>query len=127
MSTTASYAPFRIPAAAWTRALGLPLANPPVARSDGEPLIDDGAWGGVPIGGLGSGSIGRTHGGDFARWHLDIGRHRFAPSSVCQFSLFVERQDGSRESHVLSTLRPADGHGWTWDYPMGAGTYAALF
>ncbi|MEA2621969.1 MAG: non-lysosomal glucosylceramidase, partial [Chloroflexota bacterium] len=75
----------RIPSAAWRRALGQPLENPGHPRvSQPEPLIDDGAWGGVPVGGLGSGSIGRTHGGDFARWHLEVGRHRFAPSELCQ-------------------------------------------
>ena len=28
---------------------------------------------------------------------------------------------------MLSTLRPDDDHGWSWDYPVGAGEYAALF
>ncbi|MEA2622405.1 MAG: non-lysosomal glucosylceramidase, partial [Chloroflexota bacterium] len=72
-----------IPAAAWRRRLGEPLADVGHVRVS-DPLIDDGAWGGVPVGGLGSGSIGRTHGGDFARWHLEVGRHRFAPSELCQ-------------------------------------------
>ncbi|MBA2381273.1 MAG: hypothetical protein H0V73_04105, partial [Chloroflexi bacterium] len=41
-------------------------------------MIDDGEWAGVPIGGLGTGSIGRTFRGDFGRWHLEVGKHRFA-------------------------------------------------
>ncbi|MEA2622399.1 MAG: non-lysosomal glucosylceramidase, partial [Chloroflexota bacterium] len=60
-------------------------------------------------------------------WHLEVGRHRFAPSELCQFSLYVERADGSRESHVLSTLRPDETQGWSFDYPLAAGEYAALF
>ena len=81
----------------------------------------------MPIGGFGAGSIGRTHGGDFARWHLRVGQHRFRPVPACQFSLFVERADGRRESHVLSTLRPDELDAWTWDLPVGAGTYHGLF
>jgi non-lysosomal glucosylceramidase len=116
----------RIPEAAWGRGIGVPLANPPHPRV-AMPMIDDGAWGGVPVGGLGSGSIGRTHGGDFARWHLEVGTHRFRSAAACQFSVYWERADGSRGSHVLSTLRPDELGAWNWDMPVGAGTYAALF
>jgi len=45
----------------------------------------------VPLGGLGAGSIGRTHRGDFARWHLDVGRHRFETIPADQFSVYVAR------------------------------------
>jgi non-lysosomal glucosylceramidase len=88
-----------------------------------KPMIDDGPWAGVPIGGLGSGAIGRTQRGDFARWHLRVGQHVYRPMPACGFSVFV---DG--EAHVLSTLRPQDGPtAWNWDLPDGAGTYRALF
>ena len=51
---------------AWRRPIGLPYGGPERARQDADPpLIDDGPWGGVPLGGLGAGSIGRTHRGDF--------------------------------------------------------------
>jgi non-lysosomal glucosylceramidase len=116
----------RIPEAAWSRGIGEPLADPPRPRVD-IPMLDDGAWGGVPVGGFGSGSIGRTDGGDFARWHLEVGRHRFRPVAACQFSVFWERPDGSCGSHVLSTLRPEELGAWNWDLPVGAGTYQALF
>ncbi len=102
--------------------------------TDGEPLIDDGPWGGVPLGGLGAGSIGRTHRGDFARWHLDPGDHRFESIAASQFSLFVERSSEDREgmarsAHVLTTFRPDPGTlpEWGWDWPIGAGTYHGLF
>lgn len=93
---------------------------------DGPGLIDDGPWVGVPIGGMGSGSIGRTFRGDFARWHLDPGQHRFEPLPACQFSVFTEMA-GDRQAHVLSTLRPDTLRSWAWDLPIGAGTYHALF
>jgi non-lysosomal glucosylceramidase len=93
------------------------------------PLIDDGPWGGVPLGGLGAGAIGRTHRGDFARWHLDVGRHRFETIPADQFSVFVANGGGqaARSAHVLSTIRPETLTSWNWDLPEGAGTYHGLF
>jgi len=90
------------------------------------PLVDDGPWGGVPLGGLGAGSIGRTHRGDFARWHLDVGRHRFETIPADQFSVYVS-SGGDRSAHVLSTIRPETLPSWNWDLPEGAGTYHGLF
>jgi non-lysosomal glucosylceramidase len=90
------------------------------------PPVDDGPWGGVPLGGMGAGSIGRTHRGDFARWHLDVGRHRFETIPADQFSVYVGRGD-ARSAHVLSTIRPETLRSWNWDLPAGAGTYHGLF
>jgi non-lysosomal glucosylceramidase len=114
-----------IPAAAWTRPIGLPYDDPghPYVL---YPMIDDGAWGGVPLGGLGAGSIGRTHGGDFARWHLDLGTHRFETIAANQFSVFVAQGEDT-QAHVLSASRPSILRDWNWDFPAGAGTYYALF
>src|SRR6266480_8093590 len=112
---------------AWRRPIGLPYTGPERARQDvNVPLVDDGAWGGVPLGGLGAGSIGRTHRGDFARWHLDVGRHRFETVAANQFSVFVGRGSTS-SAHVLSTIRPDTLRTWNWDLPEGAGTYHGLF
>jgi non-lysosomal glucosylceramidase len=111
----------------WRRAIGVPYAGREHARQDvNGTLIDDGAWGGVPLGGLGAGSIGRTHRGDFARWHLDVGKHRFETVPADQFSVFVGR-GGASSAHVLSTIRPDALPSWNWDLPEGAGTYHGLF
>ena len=96
------------------------------------PLIDDGPWGGVPLGGLGAGAIGRTHRGDFARWHLDVGRHRFETIPADQFSVYVAKggmggAPSAQSAHVLSTIRPETLTSWNWDLPEGAGTYHGLF
>jgi len=119
-----------IPAAAWSRPLGEGYEPEPRPRVD-QPLIDDGPWAGAPIGGMGAGSIGRTQRGDFARWHLDVGRHRFESIAASQFSLFVARADGSggraSRAHVLSTIRPPELPSWGFDLPVGAGTYHALY
>jgi non-lysosomal glucosylceramidase len=116
-----------IPTVAWQRPIGLPcpdVGHPRVST----PMIDDGEWAGVPIGGLGSGSIGPTFRGDFARWHLDVGRHVFEPIPACAFSVAV--LDGARElktAMVLSALRPSTLPAWGWQLPVGGGTYHALF
>ena len=112
--------------AAWRRPLGLTYDGPETARDVNPPLIDDGPWGGVPLGGLGAGSIGRTQRGDFARWHLDVGRHRFETVPANQFSVYVSRRE-AKSAHVLSTVRPDTLPSWNWDLPEGAGTYHALF
>jgi non-lysosomal glucosylceramidase len=112
---------------AWRWPIGVAYGGPERARQDvNGPLIDDGPWAGVPLGGLGAGSIGRTHRGDFARWHLDVGRHRFETIPVDQFSVFVSGGEAG-SAHVLSTIRPDMLRSWNWDLPEGAGTYHGLF
>src|SRR4029078_12150640 len=64
-----------IPAAAWRRGSGVRRergGHPRVA----QPILDDGEFSGVPIGGLGTGSIGRTYRGDAARGPLEGGSPR---------------------------------------------------
>jgi non-lysosomal glucosylceramidase len=117
-----------IPEVAWRRGIGVPCESVGRPRVSG-PMIDDGEWAGIPIGGMGTGSIGRTFRGDAARWHLDIGRHRFEPVPADGFALYVGRPDGTSRATVLSALRPPDGvlPAWGWDMPVGGGTYHALF
>ena len=109
-----------IPAAAWRRGIGVPCPDVGHPRVGG-PMVDDGEWAGVPIGGLGTGSIGRTFRGDAARWHLEVGQHRFEPVAADAFSLYVARPDGARAT-VLSALRPAALPSWGRDLPVGGGT-----
>ena len=116
----------RIPTVAWRRPMGLPCPEAGHPRVD-PPMIDDGTYAGIPIGGLGSGRIGRTHRGDFARWHLEVGKHAFAPVAADGFSVFVGRPGGDGQATVLSTLRPEALPAWGWTLPEGAGTYHALF
>jgi non-lysosomal glucosylceramidase len=116
-----------IPEVAWRRRIGEPC--PTVGRPRvSSPMLDDGEWAGVPIGGLGTGSIGRTFRGDVSRWHLEIGRHRFEPVAADGFALFVGRSDGTSQATVLGVRPPtADLPGWSWNVPVGGGTYHALF
>jgi non-lysosomal glucosylceramidase len=116
-----------IPADAWRRGIGLPcpdVGHPRVTT----PMIDDGEWAGVPIGGLGTGSIGRTFRGDFARWHLEVGTHRFRPSAVDGFAIHVGGTDGeAARTTLLSGLRPAGLPTEVASLAPGLGTYQALF
>jgi non-lysosomal glucosylceramidase len=126
MNTRRGSDPIGPPSHTWQRPIGLPYDGSERSRDIDPPLIDDGPWGGVPLGGLGAGSIGRTQRGDFARWHLDVGRHRFETVPANQFSVFVARGE-TKSAHVLSTIRPETLRGWNWDLPEGSGTYHALF
>ena len=113
----------RIPSVAWSRALGLgyePEPRPRVAL----PMIDDGPWAGVPIGGIGAGSIGRTQRGDFARWHLRVGEHRFASEPADGFAVWAGSGTGTGAQVLRTTPPPA---GWGKPLAIGAGTYRALF
>jgi non-lysosomal glucosylceramidase len=116
-----------IPDVAWRRPIGESCRDVGRPRVH-VPMIDDGEWAGIPIGGLGTGSIGRTFRGDVARWHLDVGRHRFEPVLADGFSLFVGRSDGSSDATVLAVRPPGDDlPAWGWGLPVGGGTYHALY
>jgi non-lysosomal glucosylceramidase len=124
--TSGTATEIRIPAVAWTRPMGEPCPDASVPHVT-TPMIDDGPWGGVPLGGLGAGSIGRTHRGDAARWHLEVGKHAFGSVAADAFSVFVGRPEGRGTATVLSTIRPSALPAWGWTLPVGAGTYHALF
>ena len=117
-----------IPKAAWKRPLGLPLENPGVTRNAGD--IDDGYWQGVPVGGLGAGTFSRSYRGDFARWHIKAGVHKYEPVYANQFAMFQQSEgDATGVAQVLMNGRPQGGElsAWQWNYPEGAGDYYALF
>jgi non-lysosomal glucosylceramidase len=116
-----------IPSAAWSRPIGAPFADAARAVGGAPPQIDDGYWQGLPLGGLGSGSIGRTYRGDFARWHLAPGFHHFEPRPANQFAVRVERGAEVRATVLCPLIRDDRLSGWNWDYPAGRGTYFALF
>ena len=90
--------------------------------------IDDGYNQGIPIGGIGCGSIGRGFKGDFSRWHLRIGAHEYNPSLPNQFHLRVE----GLGRPFLQTLNPRTPTGpqlnsWSWGMRASRAKYHALF
>ncbi len=91
--------------------------------------VDDGWNQGLPIGGLGAGSIGRSFRGDFARWHLDVGRHEYSPSLPDQFHIRVEH-DSETHLQTLSLQSPPHDSSlssWAWGMNGERARYHALF
>src|SRR5437870_2176954 len=120
-----------IPIAAWKRPIGAPLADAGTKKPTlGPSHIDDGYWQGAPVGGFGAGTFSRDYRGDFSRWHLKAGVHKYQTIYANQFAMY-QKAEGASEgvAQVLTADHPADYglSGWKWDYPVGAGDYYALY
>jgi non-lysosomal glucosylceramidase len=120
-----------IPKAAWKRPIGLPLENAGAKKASlDSDHIDDGVWQGAPVGGFGAGTFSRTYRGDFARWHIKAGAHQYQTVDADQFAMFQKVEGESQGvARVLFTGHPLGKElsAWTWDYPVGAGDYFALY
>jgi non-lysosomal glucosylceramidase len=126
--TSAFAAADDIPKVAWKRPLGEALSNPGRAKNNSD--IDDGFWQGAPVGGFGAGTFSRTYRGDFARWHIKAGVHKYESVYANQFAMFQQAEgDATGVARVLMTDHPRNGElsSWQWDYPVGAGEYGALY
>ena len=120
-----------IPKAAWKRPLGATLENPGTKKARLEPEhVDDGYWQGAPVGGFGAGSFSRSYRGDFVRWHIKGGVHKYESVPGNQFAMFQRTEgDTTGVARALMNGHPKEGvlNGWQWDYPVGAGDYYALY
>src|SRR6266550_8289936 len=130
LGTAFAFAGDTIPKAAWKRAIGLPLANAGTKKPTLDAgHVDDGYWQGAPVGGFGAGTFSRTYRGDFARWHIKNGVHKYQAVYASQFAMYQKREGAAEGvAQVLSATHP---HGelntWKWDYPVGAGDYYSLY
>lgn len=88
-----------------------------------------GPYQGVPLGGIGGGSIGRGWRGDFRRWQLRHGNIQNQPVIADQFTVFVQSGSQLGRTQTLFPGRPDDGRlsAWRWDLPVEDVTYQALF
>lgn len=120
-----------IPKAAWSRPIGQPLENAGHKKIQGDTvtMIDDGYWQGAPVGGFGSGTFSRTYRGDFSRWHIKAGVHKYETVWGNQFSMYQKSEGGEGVAQVLTATHPNGGEfsSWKWDYPVGAGNYYSLY
>eukprot|EP00897_Mesotaenium_endlicherianum_P001001 jgi/Mesen1/10901/ME000095S10238 len=94
---------------------------------------------GVPLGGMGGGTIGRGFRGDFRRWQFIPGICEEAPVLADQFSVFVTRGKAGPSQKKFSsvlypgrpdTLKKKDGVGigsWGWHMSGSHSTYHAVF
>ncbi len=123
-----AFADDHIPPVAWRIAIGQPPANPG-GRKPELTNIDDGVWQGAPIGGFGAGTFSRSYRGNFERWHVKAGVHKYQNVPANQFAVFVQPEGGAAMAEVLSTQRPEGTalSAWNWSYPAGHGEYAALY
>ncbi len=94
------------------------------------PMIDTYPHG-MPLGGFGAGTIGRTADGDFSVWHLLPGHHIYETVPACQFSMRQKiKHEDKVFAQVLSTAKIPDKKplsGWNWGYPKGAATHHVLY
>jgi non-lysosomal glucosylceramidase len=118
----------RIPAIAWRIPIGQPPANPG-GRKPELTNIDDGFWQGAPVGGIGAGTFSRSYRGNFERWHIKAGVHKYQNVPANQFAVFAQAEGGAAVAQVLSTGKPEGKalSAWNWSYPAGGGDYAALY
>src|SRR5690349_23808267 len=90
-----------IPKAAWRRPIGQPLENAGGVKPNLKGgMIDDGYWQGAPVGGFGSGTFSRTYRGDFSRWHIKSGAHKYQTVWSNQFAMFQQQEGGSGVAQV---------------------------
>ncbi|KAH9680922.1 non-lysosomal glucosylceramidase [Citrus sinensis] len=91
---------------------------------------------GVPLGGMGSGSISRGFRGEFRQWQIVPGTCEPSPVMANQFSIFISRDGGNK--HYASVLAPGQHEGlgkagdqgidsWGWNLSGQHSTYHALF
>lgn len=81
------------------------------------------------MGGFGAGTFSRSYRGNFERWHVKAGIHKYQNIPANQFAVFVQPADGPAMAQVLATGKPEGNtlSAWKWTYPAGAGEYAALY
>ncbi len=103
--TSAALAGNDIPKAAWTRPIGQPLENPGIAKNGTD--IDDGYWQGAPVGGMGAGTFSRSYRGDFSRWHIKGGVHKYETVYPNQFAMYQKSEgDSTGTAQVLMAGHP---------------------
>jgi len=84
---------------------------------------------GVPLGGLGCGTITRGCRGDFNRWALKPGDYSYRTVDADQFSLRVKREGEEPRAVVLNPGKPKEKtlQDWGWGLKESGVTYRALF
>lgn len=104
----------------------------PFSRESCKPSASQG----VPLGGMGSGSISRGFRGEFRHWQIIPGTCETSPVMANQFSIFISRDGGSK--NYASVLAPGQHEGlgksgdhgissWGWNLSGQHSTYHALF
>lgn len=129
--------PVKWPVEVWFKEFGTFLRTKSAERRfrkiGREPLelikaIQPGPVMGVPIGGLGGGTITRGWRGDFPRFQMHPGRYDYGDVAADAFSLYVHRPGERPKVRALRAGRPESGAlaGWNWSLEPKKTTYYAL-
>lgn len=117
-----------IPEAAWTRSFDAPRDlghRPKIAGQH-----DGGCLQGVPLGGFGTGGIGRDWTGAFRRWTLKTGSLKHFTEAVNGFACFQGVEGEPGRARVLRPRESEDGDAlsaWGWEDTPPPGDYHGLF
>jgi non-lysosomal glucosylceramidase len=84
---------------------------------------------GVPLGGLGGGTITRGWRGDFTRWQMHPGIYLYHTVDADQFSVRVARKNEKIQALVLNSAKPEGDYlqSWHWGLDPARASYEALF
>ncbi|KAK7910314.1 hypothetical protein WMY93_014998 [Mugilogobius chulae] len=82
---------------------------------------------GVPLGGIGGGTITRGWRGEFCRWQLNPGMYTYKTVTANQFTVCLRRDGQTVYQQVLSVERPPTLQGWNWGYCGEYAFYHALY
>lgn len=86
---------------------------------------------GVPIGGIGGGSINRGWRGEFCRFQLVPGIYEYQTQWANQFILTVHSDEGNLLYQQVLSPHPSPPDGslssWAWSFPPSQGSYTGLF
>ena len=117
----------KIPAAAWRRRFDAPTDLG--QRGKLPTTHDGGALQGVPLGGIGTGGIGRDWQGNFRRWTLKPGALKHFTEAANGFAVF-QQVTGEPPSATVLQPRTPENHAlgaWKWPAKPIDGGYAGLF
>ncbi|XP_039256839.2 non-lysosomal glucosylceramidase-like [Styela clava] len=84
---------------------------------------------GVPLGGIGGGSINRGWQGEFCRWQLRPGVYEFVTTLANQFIVCIRKNGTTVYQQVLSVHSTPAKHlkSWKWEFPGSQAFYHALY
>src|SRR2546423_926039 len=118
MCVTWAWAGDAIPKTAWKHPIWSPLGKAGGVGTQWKGgMIDDGYWQGAPVGGFGAGTFSRTYRGDFSRWHIKGGVHKYHTVWANQFAMYQKTEDATEGAAQVLTATHPDGElsSWRWD------------
>ncbi|KAK3097227.1 hypothetical protein FSP39_007733 [Pinctada imbricata] len=89
--------------------------------------VDHRAMYGCPIGGVGSGTIGRGFRGEFTRFQIVPGIYDYKTVQADQFIVCIRKDGQTVYQKVLTGEKGKNLQAWEWGFPSHSATYHALY